>query len=306
MIYDVVIVGGGPSGLTAGIYACRAKLNVLLIEKMAIGGAVNFTYDIKNYPGFESISGAELIEKMYNQAKINGVNFTYDEVLDYDLNNDVKKIICRLGTFYAKSVILCNGASNKKLGLKNEEKFVGSGVSYCAICDGAFFRSQNVAVVGGGNTAMEDAIYLSKTANKVYVVCRKDKLVADQILKESAFAIDNIQFLFNTEVKSINGTNRLENITIFNNKNNEESILDVEGLFVAIGRKPDTENLKNHIKLTDKGYIVTNQDMETSVKGVFACGDVREKSVRQIITACSDGAVASTKANQYLSEKKEV
>ena len=305
MVYDIVIVGGGPSGLTAGIYGCRAKLNVLIIEKLVVGGAVNYTYEVKNYPGFEEISGPELVDRMLKQAKANGVNFVYDEVIDYELNGDVKKIICNGGTFLARSVILCNGASNRKLGLSNEEKLTGSGVSYCAVCDGAFFRGQDVAVVGGGNTAMEDAVYLSNMAKTVYVICRKDKFKADKSLVCSVKSKSNIKILYNKDVVKLNGDNKLEGCVISDSVTNKQTELKISGLFVAIGKVSDTSKFKGVLNLTNNGYIITDEDMRTNIKGVYACGDVREKSLRQIITACSDGAIASTNANQYLSDSKE-
>ena len=306
MVYDLIIVGGGPSGLTSGIYACRAKLKTLLIEKMVIGGAVNYTYEVKNFPSYETITGPELVEKMYNQAISNGLEIIYDDVKSYDFNDKIKKINCTSGTFLAKTVILCNGASNKKLGLEKETELTGRGVSYCAVCDGAFFKNKDVAVCGGGNTAMEDAIYLSSLANTVYVIVRKDKLIADKTLIDNANKCKNIKFIFNTNIIKLNGEDRLQSLVIENNISLDKNELNVNGLFVAIGREPDTNKLKGLINLDSKGYIITNEDMQTNVEGVYAAGDVRQKSLRQIITACSDGAIASTKVNQYLSENKEL
>ena len=306
MVYDLIIVGGGPSGLTSGIYACRAKLKTLLIEKMVIGGAVNYTYEVKNFPSYETITGPELVEKMYNQAISNGLEIIYDDVKSYDFNDKIKKINCTSGTFLAKTVILCNGASNKKLGLEKETELTGRGVSYCAVCDGAFFKNKDVAVCGGGNTAMEDAIYLSSLANTVYVIVRKDKLIADKTLIDNANKCKNIKFIFNTNIIKLNGEDRLQSLVIENNISLDKNELNVNGLFVAIGREPDTNKFKGLINLDSKGYIITNEDMQTNVEGVYAAGDVRQKSLRQIITACSDGAIASTKVNQYLSENKEL
>ncbi len=306
MVYDLIIVGGGPSGLTSGIYACRAKLKTLLIEKMVVGGAVNYTYEVKNFPSYDTITGPELVEKIYNQAINNGLEIIYDEVVSYDLNEKIKKINCVGGTFLGKTVILCNGASNKKLGLSKETELTGHGVSYCAVCDGAFFKNKDVAICGGGNTAMEDAIYLSSLANTVYVVVRKDKLIADQTLIDNAYKCKNIKFMFNTNIIKLIGEDRLTGLVVENNKSLESNELKVDGLFVAVGREPDTSKLKDLINLDSKGYIITNEDMQTNIEGVYAAGDVRQKSLRQIITACSDGAIASTKANQYLSENKEL
>lgn len=306
MVYDLIIVGGGPSGLTSGIYACRAKLKTLLIEKMVVGGAVNYTYEVKNFPSYDTITGPELVEKIYNQAINNGLEIIYDEVVSYDLNEKIKKINCVGGTFLGKTVILCNGASNKKLGLSKETELTGHGVSYCAVCDGAFFKNKDVAICGGGNTAMEDAIYLSSLATTVYVIVRKDKLIADQTLIENAYKCKNIKFMFNTNIIKLIGEDKLTGLVVENNKSLESSELKVDGLFVAIGREPDTSKLKGLINLDSKGYIITNEDMQTNIEGVYSAGDVRQKSLRQIITACSDGAIASTKANQYLSENKEL
>ena len=298
-IYDLIIVGAGPAGLTAGIYAGRAKLNTLIIEKMAVGGTVNTTYEVKNYPGFVEISGPDLIEKFNKQIdELDNVEIKLDEVVSYELDDKIKKITTLSGTFLSRTVILCNGASAKKLGLENEEKLMGSGVSYCAICDGAFFRKQDVAVVGGGNSAMENAIYLSNIANKVYVLNRSDNLRAERKLIDSALDKDNIQILYNTEVVSLNGNERLESITIKND--NKEKILNVTGLFISIGRDPLTKNLPTSLKLSEDKKIVADENLQTNISGVFTAGDVREGSLGQIITACADGAIASTRANQFL------
>lgn len=306
MVYDLIIVGGGPSGLTAGIYACRSKLKTLLIEKMIVGGAVNYTYEIKNFPSYETITGPQFVENMFKQAQSLGLEIVYDEVLSYDFSDKIKKIICESGTFLTKSVILCNGASNKKLGLDREIALTGQGVSYCAVCDGAFFKDKEVAICGGGNTAMEDAIYLSALAKTVYVIVRKDQLVADQTLIDNAYQKNNVKFIFNSNIIKLNGDKFLQGLVIENNQDLTKKELNVNGLFIAIGRQPETEKLKNIIDLDSNGYILTDEDMQTNIKGVYAAGDVRSKSLRQIITACSDGATASTKANQFLRKNKEL
>lgn len=302
-VYDAIVVGGGPAGLTSAIYLGRAKKNVLIIEKFVVGGAVNLTYEIKNFPGFLDISGVELIEKMKEQVSQFNVDYAYDEVTEYDFSSKIKKIGCKNGTFFGKTVILCNGASAKKLGLEQEEQLTGSGVSYCAICDGAFFKNANVAVVGGGNTAVEDALYLSNIASKVFVVCRRDSLTADKVLVDNLTKKENVKILYSSNVTKLNGATKLESVVVQNSLTNSEDLLDFSGLFVAIGRAPSTNGLSNLLDLTENGYIKTNENMETSVKGVYASGDVRDKSVRQIITACSDGAIAGTKVNQFLEEE---
>lgn len=299
-IYDIIIVGGGPAGLTAAIYAGRAKLKILLIEKFAVGGTVNLTYEVKNYPGYTDVSGIELMQNMQQQALANEVNIINDEVVEYVLNEKIKKLICTNGTFYSKTVILCNGASAKKLGLKNEEEFLGKGISYCAICDGAFFRDGIVAVVGGGNTAVEDAIYLSSVAKKVYIICRNKQLKADKILVDSMKSKKNIKIFYNYEIESINGKDKLENLTIKDGLTGNNKKLKLDGLFIAIGRVPQSQGLPSYLKLTEQGYIITNENMETNLQGVYSAGDIRANSLGQIITACSDGAVASTRANQFL------
>lgn len=304
-VYDAIIVGGGPSGLTAGIYLSRAKLKTLILEKYVVGGTVNLTYEIKNYPGFKKINGADLVVNMYEQALDCGVEIKYEDVTNYVLDKKIKEIITRNGTFFAKTVILCNGASAKKLGLEKEDVFTGKGVSYCATCDGAFFKDQIVAVVGGGNTACEDAIYLSNLAKQVYIFVRKSNMIADKVLIDNVESKKNIKILYNTQVSALLGNDRLEGVNIFNDLDNSEKTIKLSGLFVAIGRVPLLQSLPKEINLSKGGFVITNENMETNIKGVYACGDIREKSVKQIVTACSDGAIAGSLAGKYVNGLKE-
>ena len=304
MIYDILIIGGGPAGLTAGIYGRRAGKKVLIIERMMSGGQVALTSIVENYPGVETTDGISLATKMFEQATNLGVDFVYSYVLEYDLLGKTKIVRTHEGTFEGKTIILCLGASARQLNLENEKKFLGRGVSYCATCDGNFFKDKTVAVVGGGNTSLEDSLYLSNLAKKVYVIHRRDKFKGDEILVERLECKSerhNIEILLNSRVIKIDGADKLSAITVENCLTKEQKVLNVDGLFVAIGRKPDTELLTN-VELDENGYIITNDRMETNLEGVFSAGDVRKKQLRQIITACSDGAIASVSASEYITK----
>ena len=304
MIYDILIIGGGPAGLTAGIYGRRAGKKVLIIERMMSGGQVALTSIVENYPGVETTDGISLATKMFEQATNLGVEFVYSDVLEYDLLGKTKIVRTHEGTFEGKTIILCLGASARQLNLENEKKFLGRGVSYCATCDGNFFKDKTVAVVGGGNTSLEDSLYLSNLAKKVYVIHRRDKFKGDEILVERLECKSerhNIEILLNSRVIKIDGADKLSAITVENCLTKEQKVLNVDGLFVAIGRKPDTELLTN-VELDENGYIITNDRMETNLEGVFSAGDVRKKQLRQIITACSDGAIASVSASEYITK----
>ena len=292
-IYDLIIVGGGPCGLSASLYAGRSNMKTLLIEEFACGGQILNTYEIKNYPGFENISGPELAQKMENQAKNLGVEIIYGRVIDFDLDNEIKAVKTKNNQYFAKAIILSLGASPRKLGLENEKELTGRGVSYCAICDGGFFKNKTVAVVGGGNSAMEDAPYLTNLASKTYLINRTAKYRAMAQLVDNVKNLESqgkIEVLENTIVTKLVGKNKLETIS-------------VDGLFIEIGRVPNTEMLKGKLELDDYGYIVTDQNLMTSKSGVFAGGDVIKKSLRQIITAGSDGAICATNALNYCSHK---
>lgn len=305
MLYDVLIVGGGPAGLTAAIYSLRAGKKVLLVERMVPGGQIAYTATVENYPGIKKIGGVELSEMMFEHAKSFGLDVVFSDVLDYEFDGQIKKIRTHNGTFEGKTIILCLGASAKQLNLPNEKKFMGRGVSYCATCDGNFFKGKTVAVVGGGNTSLEDCLHMSNLAKKVYLIHRRDDFKGEKILSDQVFALAKqenspLEVVLCSAVEEIVGNDKLESIVVKNLVTNELRTLNVDALFIAIGRKPDTEMLVGKIELDNKGYIITNEKMETSVAGVYAAGDVRQKQLRQIITAASDGSIASINTNEYI------
>lgn len=289
-MYDLLILGAGPSGLTAGIYAARGGLKTAIIEKTSFGGQLALTSEIENYPGFENISGFELAYKMQQQAEILGVEFIYEEITDIDIVGDVKSVKTQGNKYEAKAVIIAMGASPRLLGLDKEKALLGAGVSYCATCDGAFFRGKDVAVIGGGNTAVEDAIYLSKFCNKVYIVHRRNEFRATKAEINKMTAKQNVELVLSSVVSDIFGESKVEGIEVTTGE--QKKRIDVSGVFVAIGRTPNT-TLINGIDLTDNGYIIVDRLQRTSEKGVYAVGDIVDKSLRQVVTACADGAVAA-------------
>lgn len=301
-ILDVIIIGSGPAGMTAAIYAQRAKLETLLLEKELAGGQVVNTYEVDNYPGIPDISGFELSSKIREHVEKLGLNIKSESVLDIDVTGDIKTVTTSEGEYKTRTVLFATGAKWKKIGVKGEEELTGLGVSYCATCDGAFFRDRTVAVVGGGDVAVEDAIFLARMCKKVYLLHRRDELRAVKILQEKLFQMDKVEILWNTEVLEIKGKNNVEAIQTINNKTKEEKELAIDGFFVGIGTDPNSELLKDKVKCDDKGYILTKETCETNVKGVFAIGDVRQKSLRQIITAAADGATAVYAAEKYILE----
>lgn len=304
-IFDTVIIGGGPAGYTAALYAARAGLNTAVIEKMSIGGQMTLTGDIENYPGFdEAVDGISLGMKMQNSAEKFGAKTVYDEVLKVDFSEKIKKITTFGGEYLAKTVIIAAGANPKSLGLENEEKFTGRGIHYCAHCDGRFYKDKTVAVVGGGNSAAADALYLSRLVNKVYLIHRRDSLRATKIYHEPLMKTENIEFLWNSTVTELLGENKLSSIVVNTSSNSQNLVLD--GVFVSIGRRPATDFLKGVLPLNEQGYIIAGEDTKTSIDGVFAAGDVRTKALRQIVTATADGAVAASAAEEYLSAEKEI
>ena len=300
-IYDLVIIGGGPAGITAGIYAKRAGLNVCLMEANFLGGEVNNTFEVANYPGFINISGMELMQKMGEHLQSLNTEIIYENALKIENENEkIKTIKTTSGaTIKTKTIILALGAKPRKLNLQSEETFAGRGVSYCAVCDGAFFKNKNVAVVGGGNTAMENAIYLAGLSEKVYVLNRSEKYRADRILLNRAKAFKNVEFIENATTKEILGSTTVESLEY--TQNNQTKKLDVSGVFVSIGKEPDTSILPT-LEKDEFGYIKVDQNMQTNIKGVYACGDIISKPLKQIITACSDGAIAATSASEYVVE----
>ena len=301
--YEVVIIGGGPAGLTAGLYAARAKLNSLLIEKGAIGGQIVNAEQVDNYPGFPGgISGSELVELMHQQATKYGLKTLIAEVTGLEPQEKQKVVKTTEGNFIAKAVIIAGGSNRQKLGIPGEKKFTGKGVSYCATCDAFFFQDKPVAVVGGGNAAVTEALYLVKFASKVTVIHRRDRLRATPILQEKAFSEPKIEFLWDTVVEEIEGGDFVERIRLRQVKTGEKSALEVAGIFVSVGLKPDTDYLKSVLPLSEAGYIITNDRLETGTPGIFAAGDIRHDSARQVITAAGDGATAAIYAEKFITE----
>ncbi len=300
-MYDMIIIGSGPAGLAAAIYATRARLNALVIEENYVsGGQIINTYEVENYPGFNIISGFDLAEKMKAHADSLGARFVTEAVVEAELEGEVKRIITEDNVYETKSVIIASGATHRKLGVKGEEELTGYGVSYCATCDGAFYKGKDVAVMGGGNTAIEDAVFLTRLARKVYVIHRRDELRADKALQEKLSAADNAEMVLSAVIDRIEGEGKVERIVTKSTKDSSERVIEVSGVFVAIGITPKSEIFKDKVAMDEAGYIVAGEDCTTSVPGVFAAGDVRTKNLRQIITAAADGANAVTSALEYL------
>lgn len=291
-MYDTIIIGAGPGGLSAGIYASRGGLDVAIIENRSVGGQAQQAADIQNYPGVKSSSGFDLCYTMMNQCIDFGVEFVFDQIVDCDLSQDEKTIRLASGkTLTAKTVVIASGASSRKLDVKGERELTGKGVSYCATCDGAFFKNKTVAVIGGGNTAAEDALYLEKLAKKVYIVHRRDKLRADAIVANRLLS-SSIQPIWDSVVQSVEGEDKVTELTLKNVKTDDLTSLSVDGVFVAIGQTPNSQGFDG-VDVTTSGYILTDERMRTNLQGVYAVGDVREKSLRQVVTACADGAIAA-------------
>ena len=306
MIYDIIIIGSGPAGLTAAIYAKRACLNAqLLYDPYAVESQICNTYEVCNYPGFNNISGQELYDSFKKHAKELNVEMLGEKVLEItDIYLDIKKVKTNKNEYETKTIILATGGSPKKGGFEREEDFIGNGVSYCATCDGAFFRDKEVAVLGGGDTAVEDAIFLSRLAKKVYLIVRRNELRATKVLCEEVKNANNVEILFETTVKGIIGENKVEGILIKGKNDVIMSELTVDGIFVGIGMNPDSSLLKDKVEM-DGDYIKADETCATSVKGIYAVGDVRKKQLRQVITACADGANAITSIQNYLATKSD-
>jgi thioredoxin reductase (NADPH) len=299
--YDVVIIGGGPAGLSAGIYASRDRLNCLLIERGIIGGKITEAELVDNYPGFpQGISGTELTELMHEQAEKYGLVTIFAEVTSLEIKGEPKIIKTTNGDFVARAVIIAGGSERGKLGIPGEKEFTGRGVSYCATCDGPFFKDKPVAVVGGGNAAIFEALHLTKFAAKVTVIHRRQLLRATAVLQEKAFAQARIEFLLDTVVKAIEGKNFVQRLRLQNVKTEEQSFLEVSGVFMAVGLKPNTEYLKNILPLDKQGYIITDEQMKTKIPGIFAAGDIRSGSIRQTVAAAGDGAIAAISAKNFI------
>jgi len=301
-VYEVIIIGGGPAGLSAAIYTARSGRRALVIEKGAIGGQAINTSLVENYPGFEAISGIDLTQAMYRQAKKFGIDETYGEVTGVEVKDGAKIVKTSQGDFEAKVIIIAAGLERQKLGVPGEKEFTGRGVSYCATCDGAFFRDQRVAVIGGGNAALTEALELARFASKVTVIHRRNELRAMKILQDKAFNEPKINFLWDSAVEEIVGDTAVKKITVRHVKSREKATLEVSGVFMAVGFTPNTGYLKGILKMDENGSIITNDKMETSAPGIFAAGDIRSGSIRQLIASAGDGAVAAVSAEKYLSD----
>ncbi|MBE6543560.1 MAG: thioredoxin-disulfide reductase [Ruminococcaceae bacterium] len=303
-IYDVIIIGGGPGGYTCALYAARAGLDTLIIERMSVGGQLTLTGTVDNYPGFdEGIEGIELGAKMQKGAERFGAETFYDEVISVELSGDIKKINAYSGAFLAKTVVIATGANPRELGLENEAKMTGRGIHYCAHCDGRFYKDKVVAVVGGGNSAVSDALYLSRLAKKVYLIHRRDTLRATKIYHDSIMKSENIEFIWNTTVESLITDKRVTGAIVKNVTTGEFSEVMCDGIFVSIGRDPATKLFEGILALDENGYIIADESTKTNIDGVYAVGDVRTKTLRQVVTAVSDGATAAHFAEEYISNK---
>ena len=300
-IYDIVIIGGGPAGYTAALYAARAGLDTLLLERMSPGGQMALTGTIDNYPGFdEGVDGFTLGMKMQNGAQRFGAKTEYTEVVSVEFSKNIKTVNTQNGVYFSKTVIIATGADPRKLGIQNEQDFTGRGVHYCAHCDGRFYKDKTVVVVGGGNSAAADALYLSRLAKKVILVHRRDTLRAAKIHHKPLNSTDNIELIFDSTVSEIIAEKSVSGVIIKSTKDRHESRIDCDGVFVSIGRRPATDFLKDKLQLDEQGYIISDETTRTVVDGVFAAGDVRQKALRQIVTAVADGATAVHFAEEYL------
>lgn len=297
-MYDIIIIGAGPAGLTAAIYARRASKSVLVLEALSYGGQIINTPDIENYPAVPHVSGFDFATKVYQQAEALGAEFVFEKAVGIKDGGSTKTVVTTENEYECKAVIIATGSENRKLGLDDEEKLVGRGVSYCATCDGAFYRGKKVAVVGGGNTALEDALYLADIAETVYLIHRRDAFRGDEATVASLKQRDNVKFVFNSTVTKLIADKRLSSIEV-TDKSGAVSTIEVNGLFVAVGRIPENQNFAELIKLDEAGYVTAGEDCETNVSGIFAAGDNRTKSVRQLVTAAADGAVAATAAVKF-------
>jgi thioredoxin reductase (NADPH) len=304
-IYDVIIIGGGPAGLTAGIYTSRARISTLLIEKLGIGGQASITDRIENYPGFiEGISGPELVHNMEEQAQSFGVKTIFDEVTRVEVSDEgnIKKVFVHDDPepYQCLSIIVAAGHEQRKLGVPGETEFTGRGVSYCATCDGAFFRDGAVAVVGGGDVAVEEALFLTRFVSKAYIVHRRDRLRATKILQERAAGNDKIAFVFDSVLDEVSGQTTVNGVKVRNVKTGQTEVLAVDGVFVFIGWNPNLSFLGSVVDMSEDGYIIVDKEMMTSREGIFACGDCCKKKLRQIVAACGDGATAAFSAQHYV------
>ncbi len=304
MLYDVIIIGSGPAGLAAAIYAKRAELNLIVIEKAGLsGGQIINTYEVDNYPGTPGIGGFELSIKFREHADKLGATFVSGEVTDFKLEEDVKVVIMDTGDEYrAKSIVIAAGGAPRHLDVKGEDKLSGMGVSYCATCDGAFFKNKTVAVVGGGDVAVEDAIFLARLCKQVYVIHRRDQFRASKSISNRLMALENVTILWDSVVENINGEDKVETIDVKNIKSGEKTSYEVAGVFIAVGYMPNSEIYKKVVATDESGYIIAGENCSTNIPGIYAAGDIRTKELRQIVTAASDGANAITAVEKYLNQ----
>ena len=305
-IYDVIIVGAGPAGLTAAVYTSRGNLSTLMLERGAPGGQMASTEDIENYPGFDHILGPDLSTKMFDHARKFGADYAYGDVTDIVDGEEYKTIFVGKKEYKARTIIISTGAEYKKMGIPGEEELTGRGVSYCAVCDGAFFRQKEIIVVGGGDSAVEEGSYLTRFADKVTVIHRRDELRAQKIIQDRAFANEKMEFIWNTTLKQVNEKDgKIGSVTLLSTVDGSEKEFETDGMFVYIGMDPLTAPFEKLGILDANGYIETNDIMETKIPGIYAAGDVREKLLRQIVTATGDGSVAAQAAQQYIVELKD-
>lgn len=300
-LYDVIIIGGGPAGLTAGLYTSRNKLSTLLIEKGIIGGNINEAEKVDNYPGFpKGISGLELTSLMHEQALLYGTEVINDDVTNIKIADKVKTVTTSQGEFSTKALIIAGGSERQKLNVPGEKEYTGKGVSYCATCDAPFFRDKTVAIVGGGNAALYEALHIAKFASKVYIIHRRDQLRATPVVQDKVFAEPKIEFIWNTVVTEVQGETFVHKLKLADVSTGKESFLEIDGVFVAIGLVPNTSYLKDIVDMDEKGSVIVNGKMETTVPGIYAAGDIRANSIRQVIAAAGDGAVAAVTAANYI------
>ena len=305
-IYDVIIIGAGPAGMTAAVYTSRASLSTLMLERGIPGGQMANTEEIENYPGFESILGPDLSTKMFDHAKAFGAEYAYGDVNEIIDGESYKTIISGKKEYKARAIIITTGAEYRKMGVPGEQELTGRGVSYCAVCDGAFFKGKEIVVIGGGDSAVEEGAYLTRFASKVTIIHRRDELRAQKILQDRAFANEKIDFIWNTTVKQVNEKDgKIGSVTLVSTVDGTEKVMDTEGMFVYVGMNPLTAPFKNLDILDEHGYIVTNEDMETKVPGIYAAGDVRQKMLRQVVTATGDGSIAAQACQKYIEELAE-
>jgi len=300
IMYDIIIVGAGPAGLSAAIYGLRAGKSVLLLEKESYGGQIINTPEIENYPGIKKISGYEFAQNLYQQAADLGGELRYEAVTAIETEEDTKKVLTDKNVYSCKTIILATGARHRKLGIKREEELAGKGVSYCATCDGMFFKGKDVAVAGGGNTALQDALFLANYCRKVYLIHRREQFRGEKRLVDALREKDTVEFVLNSQIVRLNGENTLASVTVKDKNTERERELAVSAVFIAVGQEPQSQIVRNLIDMDEGGYIISGEECCTNCSGVFTAGDCRTKSVRQLATAVSDGAVAALKACEYL------